>query len=348
MLKKSFFAMIIAIVLTVNVLTPVTASSMPFTDLGNVGSWAYSAIEYVYSEGLMNGTGIGTTFSPEMSITRGMVVTVLYRNDGSPNTDYVNTFADVKKGEYYAIPAIWAYQNGIVEGTGENEHLHPLFSPDRNITRQELATMFSRYAAYNGINTTHNTVNIDSYIDSSQVAQWAVQPTRWAVTNGIITGAVLQGVVMLAPTKLATRAEFATIIQRYNAKYTSNYFYTRNINTELSYRTGVTYSSTDSSVYCSYQINSASFYPGKDKYAIDLNTGCSYRLSVTVTAKSALRFMRVPFSVENSNGKVVASGFLSGSAGTGSYKKDSQYSLGTWIELPFVADTYTIKLGKTK
>ncbi|MBR5632923.1 MAG: S-layer homology domain-containing protein, partial [Clostridia bacterium] len=189
---------------------------LPFTDV--TADWYADAVKYVYEKGLMNGTGDGTKFSPTMNLTRGMVVTVLFRNDGSPTYGYANPFADVADGQYYAKAAAWAYGEGIVTGTGEDEWGDPLFSPDRNITRQELATMFARYAAYRHVDTGKNTTEITSFPDAGKVASWASDSFKWSAGTGIITGKQNGSVTNLAPEDLAMRAEFAIMIQRYNVK----------------------------------------------------------------------------------------------------------------------------------
>ncbi len=190
---------------------------LPFTDVP-AGEWYTSAVEYVYGEGLMNGTGDGTKFSPTMNLTRGMVVTVLYRNDGSPAVNVSNPFADVSDEAWYATAAAWAYNAGVVTGTGTDEWGEPLFSPDRNITRQELAAMFARYAAYKHVDTEKNTTDITSFPDSGKVASWAEKEFKWSAGTGIITGKTNGGAATLSPEDLATRAEFAIMIQRYNVK----------------------------------------------------------------------------------------------------------------------------------
>ncbi len=190
---------------------------LPFTDVP-AGEWYTSAVEYVYGAGLMNGTGDGTKFSPSMNLTRGMVVTVLYRNDGSPEGVFPNIFADVSDEAWYATAAAWAYNAGVVTGTGTDEWGEPLFSPDRNITRQELAAMFARYAAYKHVDTEKNTSDITTFPDSGKVASWAEKEFKWSAGTGIITGKTNGGAATLSPEDLATRAEFAIMIQRYNVK----------------------------------------------------------------------------------------------------------------------------------
>ena len=216
--KKILSAVLATVMLISICLTGVSAEAkLPFTDVPE-GEWYYDAVAYTYAAGLMNGTGGGSTFSPAMNLTRGMVVTVLYRNNGSPDVSVSNPFADVSDNAWYATAATWAYDAGVVTGTGTDDWGDPLFSPDRNITRQELAAMFARYAAYRHVDTTKNTTSIESFPDSASVASWAEKEFKWTAGTGIITGKANGGVTKLAPTDLATRAEFAIMIQRYNTK----------------------------------------------------------------------------------------------------------------------------------
>lgn len=202
--------------------TAAAEAEIPFTDVKK--NWSYEPIKYVYETGLMNGTGDGTKFSPDGKLTRAMVVTVLYRNDGSPLDVYRNPFCDLAEGKYYTKAALWAYKNGIVTGTGENEWGEPYFSADRNITRQELAAMFARYAAYRHVDTNKKTADIGGFPDVGSVAKWATDAVKWTVGTGIITGKVGGGKTTLSPKDEATRAEYATIIQRYNTKDASREF----------------------------------------------------------------------------------------------------------------------------
>ena len=203
--------------LSVCVIGTSAESKLPFTDTPE-GEWYYDAVKYVYDNGLMNGTGDGTKFSPMMNLTRGMVVTVLYRNDGSHDTSYIGAFADITADKYYALAADWAYKSNIVTGTGTDDWGDPLFSPDRNITRQELATMIGRYAAYRHVDTDKNTADVTTFPDAGKVASWATDTFKWASGTGIITGKGTGSSALLAPEDLATRAEFATIIRRFNDK----------------------------------------------------------------------------------------------------------------------------------
>ena len=107
--RKILSALLAAVMLLSICVTGVAAEdTLPFTDVPK-GEWYYDAVAYTYEAGLMNGTGDGTKFSPAMNLTRGMVVTVLYRNDGSPSNVYKNPFVDVNEDAYYAKAAAWAY-----------------------------------------------------------------------------------------------------------------------------------------------------------------------------------------------------------------------------------------------
>ena len=214
-MKKRIFALLIAVV----ILTGTLAMSIPasaalnFSDTN--GHWGESAIEYVVTNGLMNGVGDGSSFAPNMNLTRGMVVTVLYRDNGSPKQDFKGTFLDVKEGAYYTAAAEWAYANGLVNGTGTDDWGEPYFSPDRDITRQELATMFKRYADFKDVDTSVGSTDISSFPDGVSVATWAADAVKWAVGVGLITGKGGNGAATLSPTDKAVRAEFATIIKRF-------------------------------------------------------------------------------------------------------------------------------------
>jgi len=221
-MKRKLLSLFLAAVMmlgTVIMSIPVSAE-LNFNDVD--GHWATEAIEYVVEEGLMNGVGNGESFAPNMSLTRGMVVTVLYRNERANQYEYYqhittqfNGFADVTEGAYYYDAVMWAGKHEIVNGTGFDEWGEPCFSPDRAITRQELATMFLRYAKYKYV-TNNDKADLTKFPDVSSVASWATDAVAWAVYEGLITGKSNGGQTTLSPTDTATRAEFATIIKRYN------------------------------------------------------------------------------------------------------------------------------------
>lgn len=223
-LRKLTSALLAALML-ISVLTvciPAAEADLPFTDVPE-GKWFTEAVKYAYETGLMNGTGDGTKFSPNTGLTRGMVVTVIYRAERSPMNKFTGAFLDVAEGKYYSNAAEWAFKKGIVNGTSTDEWGEPYFSPDRIITRGELATMFIRYAEYKGV-ITDNDATLDKFTDSSSVAKWAKTAMTWAVSCGLITGTGNGST--LSPKDTASRAQFATIFHRFKTlefKYAVKY-----------------------------------------------------------------------------------------------------------------------------
>jgi len=213
-MKRVLSFLLAAMMVATTLIAGITVSAeLNFNDTD--GHWGEAAIEYVVENGLMNGVGDGTSFAPNMSLTRGMVVTVLYRDNGAPKQEFKGTFLDVKEGSYYTAAAEWAFENEIVNGTGTDEWGEPYFSPDRDITRQELATMFKRYADFKHVDTAKGAADLTSFPDASSVADWAGDAVKWAVGVGLITGKSNGGTATLSPTDKAVRAEFATIIKRF-------------------------------------------------------------------------------------------------------------------------------------
>lgn len=175
----------------------------PFADVVS-DAWYYDSIKFVSEEGLMIGTG-QTTFSPDGTLTRAMLATILYRIEGQPGTGE-NIFSDVEAGSWYANGISWAAKNGIVEGIGDS-----LFVPNNNITREQIAAMFYRYAQFKGIDLSAQG-NISVYKDAANVSDWALDAVRWAVGTHLISGRSMDDLV---PDGAATRAEMATILARW-------------------------------------------------------------------------------------------------------------------------------------
>jgi hypothetical protein len=178
----------------------------------NEGNWKYEAVKYVYENGYMTGTG-DTTFDPDKPLTRGMVVTVLYRMAGSPDITYTGTYSDVKAGKYYAKAVAWAAKNGIATGYSDGT-----FGAEKNISRQELAKMICQFAKLQGHETTETT-DISGYVDYSKVSGYASKYMQWAVATNLISGKKKSGTYYLDPKGEATRAECAAILQRYEQYY---------------------------------------------------------------------------------------------------------------------------------
>ena len=207
----AFFLAAVMLIGTLTVGMTASAANMTYSDV-NESMWSYGDIKYVTENGLMNGTG-GSSFSPTVSLTRAMVVTVLYRMEGAPRVEFKDLFLDVKDRLYYSEAVVWAKTHNIVKATGTNDWGEEYFSPDREITRQELATMFVRFADYKNV-ITQNDANLDKFTDKAQVADWASDAMKWATNVGLINGT--GDGKTLSPTGKATREQFAAIIHRYN------------------------------------------------------------------------------------------------------------------------------------
>ncbi len=180
-------------------------TELPFTDVRG-DDWFYDDVAYVYENGLMNGTS-ETTFSPYISTTRGMIVTILYRMEGRPTVLEACPFTDVKAGAYYEMAIVWAAENGIVKGYGNG-----CFGPDDQITREQMAAILYRYAKNRGLDVSvgENT-NILSYDDALDISEYAVPAMQWACGAQIIHGADGR----LTPGAKATRAQVAAILHRF-------------------------------------------------------------------------------------------------------------------------------------
>ena len=180
----------------------------PFTDVSE-SDWYYDSVYYVYAYGLMNGTD-STMFSPNGSTTRGMLVTILYRMEGSPQGSGWGPFTDVNPGQYYAQPIAWAAWNGIVNGLSETT-----FGPDTPVTRQQMAAILYRYAAWKKWDVSQQG-NLFQFTDWAQVQGYARTPLAWASAAGLIQGKENN---LLDPAGTATRAQVATILQRFHSAY---------------------------------------------------------------------------------------------------------------------------------
>ena len=203
---KRFLSMLVMLCMVVSLL-PSTVfaanSSVPFTDVKET-DWFYDAVGYVYENGMMSGTG-SNQFSPNMTTTRGMIVTILYRLEGSPAVSSAS-FDDVAAGEFYANGVYWAAANGVVSGYGKD-----LFGPNDPITREQMAAILYRYAQYKEYDTTV-IGDVSSFADSASVNSYAIEPMNWAVGTGLLSGV---GSNMLNPAGNATRAQVATILTRF-------------------------------------------------------------------------------------------------------------------------------------
>ena len=175
---------------------------LPFTDV-STSDWFYDDVAFVYENGLFSGTD-SRSFSPNASMTRAMLVTVLYRLEGEPTVTGRSSFTDVRSGAYYEKSVIWAAANGIVTGTDSTS-----FSPDAKVTREQLAAILYRYAQYRKLDTDAS-AKLNSFTDADSVSAYASEALGWAVSEGLINGA--SGKLM--PKGDATRAQVAAILHR--------------------------------------------------------------------------------------------------------------------------------------
>lgn len=185
------------------------SSSTHFADVtpSGSGAWASDAIDFAYKWGLVSGTG-DDTFSPDSTMSRAMLVTVLYRAAGSPRVTGTCPFHDVGQGDYFYEPVIWAVENGIASGTSATS-----FNPNGDVTREQVAAFLHRYAKYTDGDVAVSG-SLSGYTDLSSVSSYAVAPMTWAVQNGYITSASSAEKV-LSPVGNATRAQVAVMLHRY-------------------------------------------------------------------------------------------------------------------------------------
>lgn len=180
--------------------------------------WYYDAVQYVCSNKIFSGAS-EEKFEPDTFMTRAMIAKVLYNhakeNELIKSLDYgKNNFEDVPSKEWYAVAVEWAITNKITNGTSETT-----YSPDENLTREQLITFLYRYAKENGVNVSvGEDTNILSYDDAFDISEYAIEAFQWACGSGIIKG---KTEATLAPQDLVTRAEVATIMMRFDNLWNS-------------------------------------------------------------------------------------------------------------------------------
>lgn len=188
--------------------------SKAFTDLNlnaddTTKPWYHEGVDYMVANGIMNGM-TDTTFVPNGNLTRGQLVTMLYRIEGEPKVDgKSNPFTDVAAGRFYTDAIIWAADKGIVNGITDTT-----YQPEADITREQLATILYRYAEADEVNKD----NIAKFPDAAQVGNYAKDALNWAIEEGIISGVESNGVDYIQPKNTATRAQVATMLYRYLAE----------------------------------------------------------------------------------------------------------------------------------
>ena len=180
-----------------------TNGKLPFTDV-LTSDWFYEDVAFAYENGLFAGTS-DTTFSPNASMTRAMLVTVLYRLEGQPAVNGRSGFSDVQYNGYYEDAVTWAADNGIVNGTSTTT-----FSPNANVTREQMAAILYRYAQHKKYNTAASS-GLNGFTDHASVSGYAAASLEWAVAEKLVNGSAGK----LMPTGNATRAQVAAILHRF-------------------------------------------------------------------------------------------------------------------------------------
>lgn len=180
-----------------------TNGKLSFTDVRE-SDWFYEDVAFAYENGLFAGTS-DTTFSPNASMTRAMLVTVLYRLEGQPAVNGRSGFSDVQYNGYYEDAVTWAADNGIVNGTSITT-----FSPNANVTREQMAAILYRYAQYKKYNTAASS-SLNGFTDHASVSGYAAASLEWAVAEKLVNGSAGK----LMPTGNATRAQVAAILHRF-------------------------------------------------------------------------------------------------------------------------------------
>lgn len=172
-------------------------------------AWYYEAVQYTSEHGLFQGI-TETKFGPHITMTRGMLVTVLYRLEGEPAVDgQTQPFTDVDAGRYYGDAITWAANSGVVNGVTDTR-----FAPEAAVTREQMVTVLYRYAGLEGADVTAK-ADLESFPDHDQVKPYARDAFSWAVGAGIIQGNSNGGVTTLSPRNSATRAQVAAVLMRY-------------------------------------------------------------------------------------------------------------------------------------
>ncbi len=184
--------------------TEAPVSGLPFKDV-KTADWFYNDVKYVYEKGMMAGTA-ADVFAPNATTTRAMIVTILYRLEGSPAVTGTSAFVDVPAGQWYTDAVNWAAANQIVKGTSATT-----FAPNDSITREQMAAILYRYAQYKGYDVTKK-ADLSGYSDNGQVSAYAKDALAWANAAKLINGVTN---TTLAPQGNATRAQVSAILHRF-------------------------------------------------------------------------------------------------------------------------------------
>ena len=182
-----------------------TCPITPFTDTDK-NEWYHDGVHWAVEKDVMNGTS-DNTFEPLTSTTRAMIVTMLWRMEGSPVVDSTLTFNDVLDGQWYTDAIRWAAANGLVNGYSQDE-----FGTNDTVTREQLATMLYRSAQSKGLGFKGTWAFPQNFEDTDQISEYAYEPLCWMTMNKIIQG---MSETTINPKSDAVRAQVATILMRF-------------------------------------------------------------------------------------------------------------------------------------
>ena len=194
------------VTITVTFAEKTAAWDNPYSDVSEE-DWFFEPVRFVQENGLMTGTSAGT-FAPDMTTTRGMLVTILWRQAGEPQAAAAADFSDVSADAYYADAVAWAAEAGIVNGYSASA-----FGPADAITREQMAAILMNYSEHQGSDVSAR-ADLSGFSDAAGVSTWAEEAVQWAVSEGLIKGVTAD---TIQPQGQATRAQVAAILQRYLA-----------------------------------------------------------------------------------------------------------------------------------
>lgn len=195
--------------ITINVVSKDHSDQFKDVTAADVGIWAANSVDFAYKHKLVSGVE-ADRFAPNNSMTRAMLVTVLYRAAGSPQAAVTCNFTDLEEGSYYYDAVVWANSQGVVNGISADR-----FGPDQPVSRQQIAAILHRYAsAVGGDTSVPEGASLRYYDDAEKVDKYAEDGMLWATANGIINGTASG---TLSPLSNATRAQVVVMLHRYLA-----------------------------------------------------------------------------------------------------------------------------------
>lgn len=203
-IQKRAIAILLIMAMLMGSFTFGVAANTIFKDVHS-NDWFYEDVNFVESEGLMQGVGNGR-FDPNGAATRAMMATIFWRFEDTPEPAEMSGYRDVPNGQWYSDAIAWMKEVGLTNGAGNNK-----YGTNDPVTREELATFFYRYAIFKGYNVEEKN-SLSNYSDCGKIHNWAIEGLSWANVNGIVSG---RTPTMMAPQGTATRAEIAAMIHRF-------------------------------------------------------------------------------------------------------------------------------------